>query len=289
MKIANCKFNAHSCCRFAHFAICILQFAICICPNRLNAATDEAAGDAPSAVRLLVPAYFYPAGNGAKEWEKLIAAADRMPVVAIVNPASGPGRRVDPNYTTILERAAKAKQLTLIGYVTTSYAKRPPAEVKADVDRWLALYPAIDGIFFDEQASAAEHVDYQAELYRHVRETRKLKLVITNPGTTCSEGYAQRPATDAVCLFEGPKPFDEARLPEWRTKYPADRAAVLSYKVESAEAMQRLIAYAADNRLGYAYVTDAAGNNPWNRLPRYWEEEVAAVQAATTALEGAAK
>jgi hypothetical protein len=227
-----------------------------------------------------VPAYFYPGGNGAKEWDNLLAAADRVPVVAIVNPASGPGRRVDPNYTAIFERAAKAKHLTLIGYVTTSYAKRPAEEVVAEVDQWLRFYPEIQGIFFDEQASGAEHVEYQARLYDHVRTARKLKLVITNPGTTCYEGYVARPAADAVCLFEGPKPFDAARMPDWKAKHAASRAAVLSYKIDGKDAMQKLIEAAAQKKLGYAYVTDAAGGNPWNRLPAYWDDEVAAVEVA---------
>src|SRR5262245_25171375 len=159
---------------------------------------DEPAEKLP-AVRLLVPAYFYPAGKGDEEWDKLIAAAHRVPIVAIVNPASGPGKLADPNYEKLLARAKEAKRLTLIGYVTTSYAKRPAEDVQADVDQWLKLYPAIQGIFFDEQASGAEQVQYQTRLYEHVRKTRKLKLVITNPGTTCDEGFVAKPATDAVC------------------------------------------------------------------------------------------
>jgi hypothetical protein len=227
-------------------------------------------------VRLLVPAYFYPAGDGAKEWDRLLAAADRAAIVAIVNPASGPGRRVDPNYTAILEKASKAKRLTLIGYVSTSYARRPIEEVKADVDQWLKLYPGIHGIFFDEQTSSAEQIGYYTGLYKHVRETHKLKLVIANPGTTCAEDYISKPAADAACLFEGPKPFDAAMLPLWRTKYDAKRAAVLSYQIASAQEMQRLIALAAKEKLGYCYVTDDTGSNPWDRLPKYWDEEVAA-------------
>jgi hypothetical protein len=231
-------------------------------------------------VQLLVPAYFYPAGEGAKEWDKLIAAAERVPIVAIVNPASGPGKRVDPNYTAVLEKAAKAKRLTLIGYVSTSYARRPSAEVQADVDQWLKFYPGIRGIFFDEQASGAEQIEYYAGLYEHVRATHKLKLVITNPGTTCDESFVTKPAADAVCLFEGPKPFDAAQLPQWRTKYPADHVAVLSYRIDSAQSMQQLMAHAAKNKIGYCYITDAAGNNPWNRLPAYWEQLVMAADKA---------
>ena len=250
------------------------------------AVVQMSAGAEPAApqARLLVPAYFYPAGKGSGEWDKLLAAAGEVQIVAIVNPASGPGRRVDPNYAAIFERAAKVKNLTLIGYVTTSYARRPAAEVNAEVVRWLEFYPGLQGIFFDEQASGREHVAYQAELYEHVRTARKLKLVITNPGTTCAEGFVSQPAADDVCLFEGPKPFDAAPLPDWAAGYQAERCAALSYQIESATVMQKLITAAGERRIGYCYVTDAAGNNPWNRLPSYWEAEVKAVKQSSAAL-----
>src|SRR2546423_1244987 len=105
-------------------------------------------------VRLLVPAYFYPAGEGLKDWERLFTASAHVPITAIVNPASGPGKDADPNYVKLLQRAKEHKGLTLVGYVGTSYGKRKLDDVKADVDRWLKLYPSIHGIFFDEQASA---------------------------------------------------------------------------------------------------------------------------------------
>lgn len=236
-----------------------------------------AGGDTRPRVTLLVPAYFYPAGERLQDWGRLLAAADRVPIVAIANPASGPGKAADPNYEKVLALAKRAERLTLIGYVTTSYAKRPAAEVKADVDAWLRLYPSIEGIFFDEQASGGQHVDYQAELYEYVRKTHGLSLVVTNPGTTCDEQFIARPAADAVCLFEGPKPYGAGELPGWRGKYAANRAVVLSYKIDGADTMQKLIEFATREKLGFVYVTDADGANPWDRLPSYWDEEVAAV------------
>ena len=55
------------------------------------------AGDfRPAGPRLLVPAYIYPANDGRKDWQRLIAAASKVDVVAIVNPDSGPGSRATP-------------------------------------------------------------------------------------------------------------------------------------------------------------------------------------------------
>ncbi|HQU46117.1 MAG TPA: spherulation-specific family 4 protein, partial [Pirellulales bacterium] len=105
-------------------------------------------------IKLFVPTYFYPAGEGLKEWERLISAAQMVPIVAIANPASGPGDQADPNHANIIGRATQAG-VTVIGYVGTQYTKKPLAQVKAEVDRWTHLYPAIKGIFFDEQTSEA--------------------------------------------------------------------------------------------------------------------------------------
>ncbi len=249
-------------------------------PGGNDAAGKNDRRAASPTLRLIVPAYFYPAGEGLEHWDRLLAAADRVPITAIVNPASGPGKAADPNYVKLLERAAKTK-ITLIGYVSTSYAKRPLADVKADIDAWLRLYSGLQGVFFDEQASSAEHLDYYAALRDHARSKAALKLVVNNPGTVCDEKYLSQPATDIACLFEGPKAFDISTLPGWTSKYSPDRTLVLSYKVATAGAMRKCIE-AARKKVGCVYVTDAEGANPWERLPGYWDEEVAAVREANS-------
>jgi hypothetical protein len=230
-------------------------------------------------LRFLVPAYFYPAEGGLKHWDRLLDAAAHVPVVAIVNPASGPGRKADPNYLKIITRAKKTP-ITLLGYVPTSFGKRSLDDVKADVDRWVRLYPSIAGIFFDEQPSGAGQVDYQAALHAYVRARKGMRLVVSNPGTVCAEAYLSRPATDVACLFEGPKAFDPAGFPGWVAKYLPGHVAVLSYNVRTATEMKKSVGMALRCKLGFLYVTDAAGANPWDRLPTYWAEEVAAVREA---------
>jgi hypothetical protein len=233
-------------------------------------------------LRLLVPAYFYPTERGLKEWHKLFAASAHAPVVIIVNPASGPGEKADPNYVKVLSEG-KGSKATLIGYVATSYAKRPLRDVKADVDRWIRLYPTIQGIFFDEQASGADAVAYQAALYDYVRKEKDLRLVITNPGTVCDERFFSAQALDAACVFEGAWTPGIPRWPGWVAKYGPAHIAALAYKVGTAAQMRACVADAVRQKVGYVYVTDMDGEERWNRLPRYWEEEVAAVSQANRA------
>jgi hypothetical protein len=269
-----------------------LHLAIGRCPTSalplrpLDLAPLLAAGPPAAAepgLRLLVPAYFYPAGDGVKQWDRLIAAAARAPILAVVNPASGPGQKADPAYARLMERAKGKPGLTLLGYVDTTYGKRPAADVRADMDRWLRLYPQIQGVFFDQQASAAGQADYYAALYQYVRTERRLRLVVTNPGTTCAEVYLARPATDVACLFESGAGFAGFRPPPWAGKYGAARFAALAYGVGDAGQMRKYLGEAAAKGLGHLYVTDTAGANPWARLPAYWDDEVAAVQALNRA------
>ena len=67
-----------------------------------------------SQLRILVPAYFAPIGNGLAYWDKLLEASDRIPIVAILAPAVGPGKRPDPDYVKLLKRAEKTG-VVLIG------------------------------------------------------------------------------------------------------------------------------------------------------------------------------
>lgn len=238
--------------------------------------TGRGVADDQVKVRLLVPAYFYPAGNGLKDWRKLIDAAAEVPVVAIVNPASGPGRKVDDNYCDVVVRARKGG-VTLIGYVSTSYGKRPVAEVKADMDRWLEFYPQIQGFFFDEQTSGKDMVGHYAALAEYGREKIEKALLVANPGTVCAEEYLAKATADVFCVFENVKGFDEFKLPAWAEKVPTGRFAALPYNIDQAETMRDHVKESA-KRFGYLYVTDDSGNNPWDRLPTYWAEEVAVVK-----------
>ncbi|MFL5243061.1 MAG: protein kinase domain-containing protein [Gemmataceae bacterium] len=270
---------------FMLLGTCAAAFAVYkIAEGRKAESTGEktagppiAAGADPARLRLLAPAYFYPAGEGLMQWNRLLESPAAAMTVAIANPESGPGKIADANYTKLFARA-REKGVFVIGYVSTNYGKRLLHEVKEEVDRWIDFYPNIQGIFFDEQTSVADQVPYYAALYDHVRKVRGLQLVITNPGTVCAETYVSRPASDVACVAEVVKDFGQYRRPGWTDRYPLDRFAALLCSTPSAEQMKKLLLAMPDNRIGYCYITDADEPNPWNRLPTYWEAEVEAIQ-----------
>ena len=236
----------------------------------------SAAEPASAKVQLLVPAYFYPAGEGITSWKTLLAAPATAHVVAIVNPDSGPGKRADNNYRELF-KTAKSSSAKLIGYVTLSYAQRPISAIKADIDSWLYFYPDVQGIFFDEQPSGAEHAAFAIECFAYARQRIDGAIVVSNPGVVCAREYLAGDDGPTVCMFEHHEGFEKYQLPEWAEGLPRNRFCVLLYGVESADEMRAAMQSAIAKRSGYIYITDRAGPMPWDRLPIYWKEEVESV------------
>jgi hypothetical protein len=210
-------------------------------------------------------------------WTRLFEASTKAPLVIVVNPDSGPGDASEKAYADAIA-GATAHKIRAIGYVNTRYGKRPLEEVKGDIERWNRYYPEVRGFFFDAQSSDAGETDYYETLYRYAKGRVGDALIVSNPGTLCAENYFSRPATDAACVFEQPDGFDQFSLPLWAERYAVERFAGLPYNIVGHDRMRACVREAARKRLGYIYVTDGNGTNPWGQLPSYWEAEVDAVR-----------
>jgi hypothetical protein len=233
----------------------------------------------PPKLRLLVPAYFYPSGAGLKQWDTLIKSSPTVPITVIANPASGPGTTADRNYTEVIDRAQKAG-ITVIGYVTTSYGKRTVDAILAEVATWKRLYPTLQGIFLDEQPSGAEKIEMFAALYAAIHSRIKDAVVIGNPGTMFSDVYLTRPGVDIACIFENRAGFEAVRGIAGAKR---TQLAALPYLVKEETRMREMVAKAVERGIGLLYITDAGvANDPWTRLPTYWDAEVSAIRDVNT-------
>lgn len=81
-----------------------------------------------------------------------------------------------------------------------------------------------------------------------------------------------------VCVFEHHGGFEKWVRPE--LAIPAERLYVLNYHVLDAAKMREHIARLTKERVGYHHCTDDHLPNPWDTLPAYWDDLVAAVKAA---------
>lgn len=189
-----------------------------------SAVADSKAVVGGGSLKLIVPAYWYP-GNA--NWTALQGYATQMGwgrVWAIANPNSGPGTAKDSNYVTQINafRAAGGK---ILGYVSTSYGARAVSAVNTDINNWYNFY-SIDGIFFDEQATAWDS-DY-ATWCTTVRGRQSGALVVGNAGTDYNMSTLYYDWMNVVVLWEKSySGFLSYVPPTWIKNKGGDRSAAL--------------------------------------------------------------
>jgi hypothetical protein len=233
---------------------------------------------------LLIPLYVYPADiHTNKVYNRLIDLKRRyetVPMWIIVNPASGPGKEVDANYTKAIDRLQGAGCVTL-GYVSTSYGKRFEREVITDLAAWQKLYPRIQGVFFDEMIyeDTEAATKYQAGLNRQARRMGYWPTV-ANPGADTPGRYFAADAADVIVVHEGADWPEEKRLHGdyfgGYADYPPFTRAVLLHSMKKFDPKPLLIVrkYAR-----WVYVTDdeyrpndPKADNPWDTLSEHLDE-----------------
>lgn len=218
----------------------------------------------------LIPAYLSPHAI-----VQLASGAVR-PRVIVVNPANGPGQAASASYG----RAVWAAQDTgarVLGYVPTTYGKRPAGDVAADIHRYASWY-GVDGIFLDEAAASAAELPYYTAVSHAVRAAG-MRLVVLNPGVVPAPGYFD--IADVVVTYEGSyadyAPAVE-RMPDWVRQQPPGHVAHLVY---DATREQALAAVRDPLRVGYVYATSGSMPDPWQSLPTYLHEEEEAIAACS--------
>lgn len=221
---------------------------------------------------LLIPLYAYPMPAG--ELVKLREEYPGLPIIVMVNPSNGPGSKLDAARYAGAIRELRAANITVVGYVYTSYTRRSVEDVERDVEKYASWYE-LDGIFLDEVTcdENASHLEYYRRLAERIR-SMGLKLVIGNPGTWAAEEYFD--FFDIVVIWENPQypPLEELQ----RYKSLREKAAVLVYNQEELdeEKLSRLI-----ENVKWIYVTDDGGENPWDTLSTHLRDTARIIAEAT--------
>ncbi len=157
-------------------------------------------------VSVLVPAYFYPTWWSGSPWDELNAAAAKIPIEAIMNPGSGPGSRVNPDYQVAVGELQTAGG-KVIGYVATGYGSRTDRTPSWPTSRRTSTWYNVDGIFLDEMGNQDGSLDYVA-LYNAIKAltagSRGSLHVVGNPGTPFPWVQSYLAAADTLNIFEGP-------------------------------------------------------------------------------------
>lgn len=236
---------------------------------------------------IVVPAYFYPSSSSPL-WPAMNDAAERVPLIAIMNPNSGPAGFIDSNYTRVVNEL-RAAGGTVIAYVATTYAAKPLSQVYAEIDLYSSQYN-LDGIFLDEMSNttAGSTVDHYEDIYNYIKGVDPNWLVMGNPGTTTQEAFMSRPTADNIVVFENfASNYPGYNPSNWNADYPRERLSHLVHTQGSSSAMLENVEQSYEQNAGYVYVTNDVLGNPWDTLPFYWDELVTAVETINTgAIEG---
>ncbi len=253
---------------------------------------------------VLVPAYFYP-GTGGTEgytdgWAQMAAAAGTIPVTAIFNPDSGPlPGPADPNYVNAMTNLEN-RGGTVVAYVTTGNGSVSRGTVEGEISTYLTQYPGlIKGFFIDQMYILPSTLSYYQSIYSFIKSQDTSYTVIGNPGSPFLNGLSPQDfvsTANTLNIFEGPNispglgaagydiyPYGL----NWflSTNYPSNQFSNIIYDVpadtgnpSTSSAMLADLSKAVQLNTGYVYMTDVPGN-PYDALPSYWDQEVAAIQA----------
>jgi hypothetical protein len=238
-------------------------------------ATPAAAGTtAPAASHAgatIVPLYTYPTDPS---WNTVISAKGAHPtvgVVAVVNPANGPGGAVDSAYAAGIARL-NAAGVKVLGYVATGYAVRNPPEVKADIDRWRTFYPGqIGGIFFDEQSDRAGDVSYYRDVSQYAK-AQGLSFTVGNPGKDSAPEYVG--ALDTMLIYENAGLPTASQMAGWHSSYAPSNFGVIPHTSSFDASFVR----GARQYVQYVYVQNDTLPNPWDSVPSFFADLLAALE-----------
>jgi len=219
----------------------------------------------------IVPLYTSP---GDASWNAVIAAKMAHPkvsVIAIVNPSNGPGGSADSGYASGIARLTAAG-IRVIGYVATGYTAVSSSTVKADIDRWKAFYPGqVTGIFFDEQSNKAGDVAYYRDLSQYSK-AQGLSFTVGNPGTDTAEAFVG--ALDMMLLYESAGLPSTGQLGGWHANHPASNFGIIPHATQLDATFVRN----ARKNVGYIYLQNDNLPNPWDSVPSYFSDLLAALE-----------
>ena len=252
----------------------------------LPAGSDEARSIRESVERLdqkrpitvLLPAYFYPGGNTAREWDDVLWASGQLKsegrLMVIVNVNSGPGniQQPDQNYLNLISRLASS-DAAVIAYVRADYGRRSADEILQDVRRWLGTYQGITGFFFDEvspEKKDVAHFKALCEATRKLLKGVKQPLVIGNFGRMCDEGYAASGVFDLLCISESRWGDQKIERPSWDRKDSKAKFGEIIYGVNDQKEFGAAFVLATSEGCSFVYITDQRGMGNevlWTRLP----------------------
>jgi Spherulation-specific family 4 len=221
-----------------------------------------------SGTGIVIPLYTYPTSS---TWTTIVQTKNSyplVPVIAIINPGSGPGTSLDPNYVTGIS-SLQAAGIIVLGYDYTDYGSRSIASVEADATAYLNWYH-VNGIFFDQMANVAGYETYYSTLNTFVKSLG-MTVTMGNPGTSIPASYVG--TLDIINIYETRGTPSLSTLSS-HTFYPTHPKSDFSYIAYGVTRLSTSYELSSTTYVGWLYITDGRSPNPYDMLPSYFSAEV---------------
>jgi Spherulation-specific family 4 len=232
--------------------------------------------------RVAIPMYLDPTQSPSL-WTEVFSAAPEVGLLIVSTDSMGAGTSVDSTYTAAIASAHAAGERAL-GYTYTNSGARAMSVVKADVDAWYSLYPALDGIFVDEVSDDTSTASsYYVPLYTYIKGKGANVTVAINPGTMVDEAFMS--ASDILLTYEDTyanfiDPNQNPPNPDWVATYPSSRFWNIVLSTDAADEVNA-IDLAKGRNAGWIYVTAEGPNTAYQNIETgaYWTTELSEVTA----------
>src|SRR2546426_7881615 len=229
---------------------------------------------------LAIPLYTYPCFTTTQcTWTTVIQARQAypsVPLLAVINPNSGPGRTKDPNYVQGIKNL-QAAGVVVLGYVWTGYGRVSLSKVESQVSSYKNWY-SVNGIFFDGMAYVTGSEKYYSTLNNYVKSLG-MTYTMGNPGTTTLTSYIG--TLDSIIIYESAGTPSPSYLTS-ATFYPSYSKSNFGFLAYSVPSLDTSFETSASTYVQWLYITDDGLPNPYDTLPSYFMTEVAALGAHTT-------
>ena len=216
---------------------------------------------------IIVPLYSYPG----EVWDNLIKekkSHPSVPIVAIINPDSGPGVR-DTNYVTGIKKLQSAG-IIVLGYVYTH--KVDAGTIKNYVDDYKNWYN-VNGIFFDQMSNVHGNETFYAHLSSYAKSIG-LNYTVGNPGTDTLPSYIG--TVDNMVLYDNPGlPQVSSLFGGWHANFTRNNFSVISYGITD---INKTNVENIAKHVQYMYVTNSTLPNPFTNLPKYLDNLMGVIE-----------
>lgn len=247
--------------------IAFILIPLLILPSMLHSGVVAQPG-ASSATGLIVPLY----GQLGPEWEELIQAKQAhpvVPVVAIVNAASGSGDARNPAYASAID-GLKAAGIVVLGYVSTREGGRSIKSLETDIAEWRSWY-GVDGVYFDQMPQKSGMEGYYAYMTQFAK-SHGMTVTMGNPGANTSLSYIGTVGT--IVISEGFGVPSLSYLAGWDKS--GNGKGNFAFIARSVPDYNSSYVEDAAASVGFLFVSDASN---YFALPTYLSSEMSSLES----------